>query len=61
MLHSLQHVVSILTSLTHLFHEFLIVIIAIHFPGAVESHGGREGELDNSAARSVLLQLCRPF
>lgn len=57
MLHSLQHVISILASLTHLFHEFLIVFIAINFPGAVESHGGSEGELDSSAARSVSLKV----
>lgn len=31
------------TPLTHLFHEFLIVLIAIHFPVAVEGHGGCEG------------------
>lgn len=40
-------------SLTHLFHEFLIVLTAVNFPGAVESHGGCEGELDNSATRKV--------
>lgn len=57
MLHSLQHVINILTSLTHLFHEFLVVIIAINFPGAVESHDDSESELDSSAARSVLLKV----
>lgn len=59
MLHS--HFISSVTSLTHLFHEFLIVIIAINFPGAVEGHGGCEGELDDSAARSVSLKVCRSF
>lgn len=29
-------------SLTHLFHELLIVVVAIDLPGAVESHGGDE-------------------
>lgn len=27
--------------LTHLFHELLIIIIAVNFPGAVESHDDR--------------------
>lgn len=25
---------------THLLHELVIVVIAVHFPVAVESHGG---------------------
>lgn len=48
-------------ALTHFFHEFVIVLTLSNFPGAVESHGGGEGELEDSATRSALFKLCRSF
>lgn len=56
-----KQLIKTLAALTHLFHEFLIVLTAINFPGAIESHGGGEGELDNSAARSALVKLGHSF